>query len=83
MVDTAVITFMNLDLQTDSQLVSSIKILHRIPNIRVCLILSMLKLSQDEISNARKHCQALQGLSVAQRTPYQNKIIFADRSKED
>ena len=49
----------------------------------MCLILSMLKLSQDEISNARKHCQALQGLSVAQRTPYQNKIIFADRSKED
>ena len=43
----------------------------------------MLKLSQDEISNARKHCQELQGLPVTQRTPYQNKIIFADKSKED
>ena len=83
MIETAMTTFMNLDLKTDSQLVSSIKILHRIPNIRVCLILSMLKLSQDELANARRHCLALDGFPAAQRTPYQNKIIFAESNKED
>lgn len=65
---------MNLDLETDQQLYSSIKILHRIPNIRICLILQVLKQGQDEILKAREHCLS----QVGQKTckPYESQMIF-------
>ena len=69
---------MNLDLETDHQLTQSIKILHRIPNIRICLILSVLKSGQDEMSKAIEHCK--QQISTKSCNPYESKLIFAENA---
>lgn len=70
---------MNLDLETDKHLMQSIKILHRIPNIRICLILSVIKQGQVEMDKAKDHCAE----QIANRTckPYESKLTFAEHNK--
>jgi hypothetical protein len=45
---------MNLNLDSDTKLTQSIKILHRIPNLRICLILSVLNEARNELKGAQE-----------------------------
>ena len=47
---TAIVAFMNLDIEQDTHLSQSLKMLNRIPNMRICLILQMIAQGQYELS---------------------------------
>ena len=75
-VQTALTAFINLNLDIDTQLTHSIKILHRIPNLRTCLILSVLKQARDEITQAREFI--LKQKASFESTPYVCSLYFQE-----
>ena len=57
-VNIAVCGFRSLSQEEKSELVSSIKLLHRIPNLRLALTLEVLKLARIEFELLAKHARA-------------------------